>query len=164
MSKTEENIKAAFAGEAKAVVRLRLYADKAMDEGYPQIAKLFRAISEAELIHAKKHLKNMKELKDTESNLTASFEGEKNVSEVLYPEFIKTAHEEDNPIAALAFTYSRDAEEFHASLYKKMLDHFAQERETEYYVCNVCGYVSDGILPEKCPICQAKQEAFFVVK
>ncbi|HOO57451.1 MAG TPA: rubrerythrin family protein [bacterium] len=163
MSNTENNIKLGFTGEAKAVVRLRLYADKAEEEGYPQIAKLFRAISEAELVHAKKHLKMMNILKDTESNLKYAFESESTISEVTYPEFIKTALEEDNKLAALSFTHSRDAEEFHAALYKKALEHFAQERETTYYVCEVCGYVADGEAPEKCPVCQAPKEKFIRV-
>ena len=163
MSKSEQNMKEAFTGEAKAVVRLRLFADKAEEEGYPQIAKLFRAISEAELIHAKRHLKNMKILTNTEEHLKISFEKETTVSEITYPQLIKDALEEDEQAAAVAFTHSRDAEEFHASLYKKALDHFAQERETKYFVCGVCGYVADGEAPDECPVCKAKREVFFEV-
>ena len=157
MSKTEENNRLAFEGEAKAHVRLQAFAQQAEKEGYAQIAKLFRAVAGAELVHAMRHLRNMKLVKSTEENLKYSFERETSVNEIIYPRMIKEAVEEGDKAATISFTQARDVEETHASLYKKALDHLMNEVETKYYVCGVCGYISDGGLPDACPVCGAKK-------
>jgi rubrerythrin len=69
MGKTQDNLKAAFAGEAKASVRLKAFAAKAETEGYGPLAKLFRAVAEAEGVHALRHLRHMKLVGPTEENL-----------------------------------------------------------------------------------------------
>ena len=120
---TEENLKTAFVGEAKACLRLLGYAEKAEQEGYPQMARLFRAISAAEKIHALKHLRRMKVIKSTEENLKAAFESETTVSENIYPDFIRVAEEEGQEAARVGFSHARDAESFHAKLYKNAIDH-----------------------------------------
>ena len=160
MSRTEENLYEAFVGEAKACLRLLGYAEKAEQEGYPQMARLFRAISAAEKVHALKHLRLLKVVKSTEENLKASFESETSVSENIYPEFIRVAEEEENQAARISFSHARDAEEFHAKLYKNAIDHMIEERETNYHVCQVCGYVVDGQPPDNCPICNAPRDKF----
>ncbi len=150
----------AYTGESKATLRLRVYAEKAEQEGYPQLAKLFRVISFSEELHGKRALRLLKEIKSTEENLAASFESETKVAGVAYDDFIKLAEETGNKPASLYFSQSRDVEEIHAKLYKEAMDHVLEERQTTYYVCDVCGYVSDGVLPEECPICAAKKERF----
>lgn len=157
---TEKNLKDAFVGEAKAYFRLLAFAEKAEKENYSQIAKLFRAVAEAEKIHAKNHFKLMEVIGTTEENLKFAFEKEKYVSELAYPEFIKEAENEGNKKVALSFTRARDVEEGHAKLYKLALLHLAEEKETTYYICTVCGYISDGVFPDDCPVCEAKKEAF----
>jgi len=163
MDKTGELLHAAYTGEAKATLRLKVYADRAQKEGYPQIAKLFRAIAASEEIHGIRALRLLREVKDTEANLAASFESETKVAGVAYDQFIKQAEADGNKAAALHFSQSRDVEEIHAKLYKEAMAHFMEERETTYYVCMVCGYVSDGTLPDECPVCSAKKEQFHTV-
>ncbi|HOD97642.1 MAG TPA: rubrerythrin family protein [Syntrophales bacterium] len=160
MSELNKALYEAYVGEAKAALRLKVYADKAEKEGYPQIAKLFRVISFSEEIHGTRALKLLKEVKSTEENLAASFESEQKVAGVAYDEFIKLAEKAGNKAAVLHFSQSRDVEEVHAKLYKEAMTHFLEARETTYYVCKVCGYVSDGVLPEECPFCGAKKEMF----
>jgi rubrerythrin len=160
MTKTEENNRRAFEGEAKAHVRIQAFAAQAEKEGYAQIAKLFRAVAEAERVHAMRHLRNMKLVKSTEENLKYSFESETSVNELVYPQMIKDAIEDGDKMASISFAQARDVEETHAALYKKALDHLVNEVETKYYVCSVCGYISDGGLPDTCPICNAKKEFF----
>jgi rubrerythrin len=150
----------AYVGEAKAALRLKVFADKAKKEGYPQIAKLFSVIAFSEEIHGTRALKLLKEVKSTEENLAASFESEQKVAGVAYDEFIKMAERAGNKAAVLHFSQSRDVEEVHAKLYKEAMNHFLEERETTYYVCKVCGFVSDGVLPDECPFCGAKKEQF----
>ena len=158
MSSTREALYKAYEGEAKAALRLKVFAEKADSEGYKQISQLFRAISFSEEVHGARALKVLKDIKSTEENLADSFESEQKVAGVAYDQFIKQAEEEGNRAAVLHFSQSRDAEEIHAKLYKNALDNVMEERETQYYVCKVCGYVADGYLPDVCPICNAKKE------
>ncbi len=163
--KTKENIYQAFIGEAKAYFRLLAYAQKAAEEDVPQIALLFRAIAEAERVHATRQLNLVKDLivKDTDTNLEKSFQREKSVSENAYPEFLKIAEEEGETAAALAFSHARDAEGFHAKLYERAIMNVIKDTVTEYHVCQVCGYVTDKKIPKQCPVCGAPPEKFKTV-
>lgn len=158
--KLREAFHRAYEGEAKAALRLKVYAKKAEQEGYPQIAKLFRVISFSEEIHGERALRMLKEIKSTEENLKASFESETKVAGVAYDQFIKLASELGEVSIATIFSQDRDVEEIHAKLYKEAMNHLMEERETTYYVCKVCGYISDGLLPEQCPVCSAPKEQF----
>ncbi|MRR15156.1 MAG: rubrerythrin family protein [Deltaproteobacteria bacterium] len=158
--KIREALRLAYVGEAKAALRLKLFAEKAEDEGYKQIAHLFRVIAFSEEIHGKRALRVLKEIKTTEENLAESFESEKTVAEIAYDRFVKMAEEAGDKPALLHFSQSRDVEETHAKLYKQAMNDFMEERETVYHVCKVCGYVADGVLPDECPVCGAKKEQF----
>ena len=160
--KTRSNLHLAFTGEAKAHVRLLAFARKAEEEGYRQMAKLFRAIAAAEEVHAANHLRVLGEnvVRSTEDNLAFSFERETSINEVTYPQLILEAEEEGARAAALSFGYARDVEEGHSHLYKKAMEHLLQDQSSDYYVCGVCGYTSDGVLPEECPVCGATSESF----
>jgi len=160
--KTKENVYTAFIGEAKAYFRLLAYAQKADEEDVPQIALLFRAIAEAERVHATRQLNLVKDLivKDTDTNLEDSFQREKTVSENAYPEFLKIAEEEGEKAAAIAFSHARDAEGFHAKLYERAIMNVIKDQVKEYHVCQVCGYVTDKRIPKKCPVCGAPPEQF----
>ena len=160
--KTQENVLAAFIGEAKAYFRLLAYADKADEEDVPQIAALFRAIADAERVHAARMLNLVRDLvvKDTDTNLEKSFQREKSVSENAYPEFIKDAQDDGEEAAALAFSHARDAESFHAKLYERAIYHVIKDKASEYHICQVCGYVTDKRKPEQCPVCGAPREKF----
>lgn len=162
-SKTEENLNRAFVGEATAALRLKGYAEKADREGYPQMARLFRAISAAEEIHALKHLRIMKLIKSTQENLEASFESETKISEGIYPELIKQAIEEGHKAAEISFSQARDAEEVHGKLYKNAIEHMLDEKESDYYVCTVCGYVHTGEPTENCPVCNVPPDKFMCI-
>jgi len=163
---TRGNLHDAFAGEAKAHIRLLAFARRAEEEGYAQIAKLFRAVATAEEVHAANHLRVLDEAITgiTEENLAFSFERETTINEVTYPQFILEAEGEGERAAVQSFTYARDVEEGHARLYKKAMEHLLQDEPSDYYVCGVCGYTSDGVLPDQCPVCGAKSEAFIKVE
>jgi len=160
--KTKENVYTAFIGEAKAYFRLLAYAQRADEEDVPQIALLFRAIAEAERVHATRQLNLVKDLivKDTDTNLEDSFQREKTVSENAYPEFLKIAEEEGEKAAAVVFSHARDAEGFHAKLYERAIMNVIKDQVKEYHVCQVCGYVTDKRIPKKCPVCGAPPEQF----
>ncbi|HUH66712.1 MAG TPA: rubrerythrin family protein [Syntrophales bacterium] len=160
MSKVDEALYQAYTGEAKAALRLKVFADKAKEEGYSQIAKLFRVIAFSEEIHGARALLVMGMVKSTEENLAASFESETGVAGVAYSESIKQAEAEGNGAAVLHFSQTKDVEGVHAKLYKEAMSHVMEDRETTYHVCTVCGYVSDGVLPDECPVCGALKEQF----
>ena len=151
----------AYMGEAKAVLRLYLFAEKAAEEGYPQIAHLFRVVAESEKIHGKRVLRLLREIAGTEENLKSAFESEVQVAGISYDRMIKLATELDDKPALTILTNSRDVEDIHAKLYKEAMNHMMEERETTYHVCDVCGYVSDGVIPDVCPVCGATKEHFY---
>ncbi len=162
-SDTERNLYDAYTGESKAVTRLRAYAAKADKEDYPEMARLFRAIAESENIHAYNSLKFMDIIKDTETNLQESLAREEKIAQVAYDGFIQQALDDDKQAIATTFTYSRDVEARHEKLYEQALQHMVSEDNPAYFVCEVCGYVADTVIPEACPVCQAPPEKFFEV-
>lgn len=159
---TRKNAYAAFIGEAKAYFRLLAYAEQADKEEIPQVALLFRAIADAERVHATRHLNLLKDVivKDTDTNLERSFQREQSVSENEYPEFIKAAEDDGEAAAALTISQARDAEGYHAKLYERAIYHLIKDTVKAYHVCQVCGYVTDRKVPEKCPVCGAPPEKF----
>lgn len=160
--KTRENVFKAFVGEAKAYFRLLAYAEKADEEKIPQIALLFRAIADAERVHATRQLNLVKDIvvKDTDTNLEKSFQREKSISENEYPDFLNDAEQEGESAAALVFSQARDAEGFHAKLYERAIMNLIKNKVKAYHVCQVCGYVTDKKIPAKCPVCGAPKEKF----
>jgi rubrerythrin len=158
-TKTLNNLKAGFVAESQAHLRNLVFAMKAEQEGYSQVAKLFRAIAEAEAVHAFNHFRLLGAASGTQENLESAFERE-NLAASTYPQFIREANEEGDTGVATVLSYSRDVERGHANLYKKALAHMMAGEDTEYYVCQVCGHVSDGVLPDVCPICGAPKEKF----
>ncbi len=151
--KTPENIRNAFAAEAKAHFRLLAFARKADEEGYPQIASLFRAIAMAESAHARNHFALLEKVGTTEENLKLSFEKETYVNDVAYPAFLKDAWAEEDKNAIWFFTKARNSEERHARLYKLALADMMTDRKADFYVCSYCGWVEEGGAPQQCPNC-----------
>lgn len=164
--KTRKNVYTAFIGEAKAYFRLLAYAEKAEAEEVPQVALLFRAIAEAERIHATRHMDLVKDIlvKDTDTNLQNSFQRERSISENEYPQFVKDAEDEGEKAAANTFSHARDAESYHAKLYERALYNVIKDTVKAYHVCQVCGYVTDKKIPAKCPVCGAPSEKFKTVE
>ena len=163
MSKTEQNLKEAFAGESQANRKYLAFAKQADEEGYPQAAKLFRAAAEAETVHAHAHLRVLGGIKKTVENLQEAISGETHEYKKMYPGMIEGAKEEGNKAAERSFTYANAVEEVHANLYQKALDSLGNSKAVDYYVCSVCGNTVENEPPETCPICGAKAKAFFKV-
>jgi rubrerythrin len=162
MSKSAEDLMAAFAGESQANRKYLAFAKKADDEGYPQVARLFRAAAAAETVHALAHFKTAGEIKTTAENLQAAVDGEHYEAIAMYPDFIKDAVAEENKPAQVSFFRALEAEKVHEQLYTAALQNLA-EKPTElydYYVCPVCGYTHPRNAPEKCPICGAPGARF----
>ena len=161
MSKTEENLRDAFAGESQANRRYLAFASAADKEGYPQVAKLFRAAAEAETIHAHNHLRALKGIKSTKENLLEAIAGETHEFKNMYPAMLEAARTEGNKEGERSFHYANEVEKIHAQLYQKLLDNLDATKESyAYYVCPVCGYTSEKEPPDTCPVCGAKGKMF----
>jgi rubrerythrin len=160
---TRENAMEAFAGESQANRKYFAFSEKAAEEGFRNIAVLYKAASEAEAIHAKKLLKVLAAVENTEKNLGTSIAGETHEFTSMYPAFVKEAEAEKRSDAVLAFTYAMKAEQVHAALYKKALDALKAGHDIgreKIFLCPVCGNIEIGKAPEKCPICAAFGKQF----
>ena len=164
MGKTDENLKAAFAGESQANRLYLAFAQKAEEEGYVQAAKLFKAAAEAETVHALNHVRITGQVKGTIENLGTAITGETFEFMKMYPEFLNTAKQEGNKQASWSFDVASKVEQMHAKLFQKAIDALKGKKELEkvdYYVCGVCGNTVEGAPPERCPICGSPREKFF---
>ena len=161
MSKTEESLKEAFAGESQANRKYLAFAAKADQEGHPQAARLFRAAAEAETVHAHNHLRVLKGIRTTRENIEEAVAGESHEFKSMYPGMIEAAKAEGNKEAERSFHFANEVEKVHARLYQEMLAGLAKAGETyAYYVCPVCGYTAEKSAPEVCPVCGAKGKMF----
>jgi rubrerythrin len=162
MSKSEQNLKDAFAGESQANRKYLAFAQKAELEGYKNAAKLFRAAAAAETIHAHNHLRELEGVKSTADNLREAINGESYEFQQMYPRMIADATAEGNQKALRTFTLANEVEKVHAALYKKALENLGngKGKNLDYYVCKVCGYTAEGGVPDNCPVCKAGRAAF----
>jgi len=163
MTKTMDNLAAAFAGESKANRKYLAFAKRADNEGYPQVAKLFRAAAAAETVHAHNHLRIMGGINTTKENIMEAINGETYEFNDMYPNFLEVAKEEGEKQAVWSFDIANEVEKIHADLYKKASEALNKDNDLEavdYYVCNVCGNTVEGNPPDKCPICKAGKKAF----
>ncbi len=167
MVKTEENLKAAFAGESQANRMYLAFAKKAEEESLPQVARLFKAAAEAETVHALNHLNVMGQVKSTAENLGTAVSGETYEFKSMYPQFIEDAKNEGNKKALQSFDYANKVEQIHANLYQKALEALKNNKElpkVDMYVCPVCGNTFEGNTPDMCPICATKKEKFMKIE
>jgi rubrerythrin len=173
---TETNLRSAYAGESQAHMRYSIYADRAVKNSFPNIARLFTAVAYAESIHATNHYRNIVTkggittvsaavfgTRTTSEDLQAGIEGENFEVKEMYPAYKATAAFQGEKAAEISFTWAWEAEKTHASLYQKAkqsVDCGKDPALSPIQICTVCGYTVEGLIPDKCPICNAKKELF----
>jgi len=165
MSKTIDNLKAAFAGESQANRKYLAFAKKAEEEGFPGIARLFRAAAAAETVHALNHLKAMDGVQSTGDNLKAAITGENYEVEKMYPPMVSEAeaNAETDKRALRSFKWALEVEKVHEALYRKAAELFGKGKDApmvEYYVCPVCGFTHEGPMEGPCPVCNTPAAKF----
>ncbi len=162
MSKTEENLKKAFAIKSQTNQKNRVFAKKARMEGFPNIARLFKLTSEAERIHAEGNFIAMNLIGSTKENVkTALSRGLKEYKEV-YPLMLEEAVSENHK-AKRMFGYVVKSEEVHAHLYDEALKALEDGKDLEvsdFYLCPSCGNIKSEKPAEDCPICKGPAEKF----
>ncbi|NWG02109.1 MAG: rubrerythrin family protein [Syntrophaceae bacterium] len=161
--KTVSNLKEAFAGESQANRKYLAFAKKAEEEGYSQVAKLFRAAAEAETVHAHNHLRVLQGIKSTRENLQDAMSGETHEFKTMYPGMMEVAKSEKEDDAYRTFHFANEVEKIHASLYSKALEALGKNETVDYYVCPVYGNTVEKGAPERCPICGAPGKSFIKI-
>ncbi|MDD5700540.1 MAG: rubrerythrin family protein [Dehalococcoidales bacterium] len=175
---TASHLRNAHGGESMAHMRYEIWAQKAEEDGFPNIARLFRAISYAETIHAKNHFNVLKEqfgdtpcnsmavfgLGSTSQNLQGGIMGENFEIEEMYPTYLETAKYQNEGGAQRSFHYALSAEKIHRAMFVKAKETVdSSEKDISLKpvgICNVCGWTQEGDLPDKCPICGASRSQF----
>lgn len=163
MSKTQDNLGEAFAGESQANRKYTFFAEKAEKEGQPEVARLFRAAAEAETVHAQAELGVMKGIGSTEANLEAAIGGEHHEFTSMYPQFIKQAEADKADSAKRIFNFANQVEEIHHGFFQNALNSIkagSKMSAEPYFVCQVCGNTVLGEAPERCPICGVPRSSF----
>lgn len=161
MSGVEGFLKEAFAGESQANRKYTAFAVRADQEGFPQVARLFRAAAEAETVHAHNHLRALNGIRSTKENLQEAIAGETHEYKKMYPEMMEAAKAEGQKMAEKSFNYASLVEKIHAELYQKLLNGLGKAKEAySYYVCPLCGYTAERQAPGNCPICGTKGNMF----
>lgn len=160
---TQANLEAAFAGESQAHMKYLIFADQAEKEGFPNVARLFRAISYAEQVHATNHFKTLGHVGKSEENLAAAIAGETYEVEEMYPAFIAVADVQEEKPASRSNNWAMEAEKVHAGMYERARQAVLASNDAEVgevHVCEVCGWTVEGEAPDRCPLCGAKREKF----
>ena len=160
---TQANLEAAFAGESQAYMKYAIFADKAEEEGYPEVARLFRAISFAERVHATNHLRELGGIGETAANLGVAIGGENYENTEMYPAFNAVAKLQNEKGAMLSIHYALEAEKIHEAMYgeaKNMVASGSDIQSASVFVCPVCGHTVIGEAPDKCPVCGALKEKY----
>ncbi|MEL9914420.1 MAG: rubrerythrin family protein [Thermoplasmatales archaeon] len=155
-SMTEKNLNDAYCGESKAAMKYMIYSDVAEKNGFPNIAKLFRAISYAETVHATNHYRSLGMIKGTGENLEDAIAGEHFEVTEMYPVYNEVAKFQKEAAAETSTRYALEAEKIHETLYKEALESVKKNSDIppkDIYICPVCGYTVVGKAPEKCPVC-----------
>lgn len=161
MSKTEEYLKTAFAGESQTNRRYLAFAAKADQEGFSQVARLFRAAAESETVHAHNYLAALKGVRSTQENLKEAISVETAAYKSRYPEMIKVAKEEGNEEAETFFRYALESERIHAQLFQGLMDDLNKSQEgPSYFICMGCGHTVEKAPPQSCPLCGGSSESY----
>ena len=160
---TEDNVKAALAGESQAHVKYAAFAGKAEAEKLPNIARTFKANSYAEQVHASNYVKVLGALGSTKDNLAAAEGGESHEIAEMYPSFIAAAREDGERPAETYFNYALAAEKVHAGMYQAARAAVAAGADIAFrpiHVCSVCGFTMEGDAPDRCPVCGTPKDKF----
>jgi len=160
---TEQNLNSAFAGESMAHMRYLIFAEQAEGEGFPNVARLFRAIAYAEQVHAQNHYRELGMINDSVKNLGVAIEGETFEVEEMYPAYNKVAELQNEQGAVRSTHYALEAEKVHAGMYQQARQAVESGKDIQLgkvRICSVCGYTVEGEAPDRCPVCGATREKF----
>ncbi len=160
---TEENLKAALAGESQAHIKYAAFAAKAAAENLPNVSRAFKANSFAEQVHATNYVKTLGALGSTKANLDAAIGGETFEVEEMYPAYAIVAQAQGEKTAETFFNWALAAEKVHAGMYRTARAAVETGGDIDFkpiHVCSTCGFTMEGDAPDKCPVCGALKDKF----
>jgi rubrerythrin len=160
---TEKNLRDAYAGESQAHMKYLIFAKRAEEENKPNIARLFRAVSFAEQVHATGHFKALDELGNTVENLQAAIDGENFEVEEMYPSYDAVAKLQAEKEAIRSIHYAIEAEKIHAAMYTEAKQAAKEGKDAaigDIHICPICGYTVEGEAPDSCPVCGVAKSKF----
>ena len=174
---TANNLKSAFAGESQAHIRYLVYADKAEKDGFPNVARLLRAVAYSEQVHATNHFQQLRDawgaaltvagagfgLGPSAENLAVAIEGEDFEVAEMYPVYKAGADLQEEKGAARSFDWAWQTEQIHSAMYKEAKAAVETGRDYDIgpvNVCSVCGHTVEGEAPERCPVCNSRREMY----
>ncbi len=152
----------AFAGESQAHMKYLIFADRAREEGFNNVARLFEAIAFAEFVHARNHFEALGNLSETTDNLQVAIDGENWEVNEMYPAYNAVAELQNESKARRSIHYALEAEKIHSALYTKAKQSVEEGRDIdigEIYLCSICGYTTDSKV-DRCPVCGAGPDKF----
>ncbi len=160
---TDRNLHEAFAGESMAHMKYNIFADRAESEGKPEVARLFRAIAQAERVHATNHWRTLGMIKGSADNVQQGIEGEHYEITEMYPTFLAVADLQEEKGASKSTFYALETEKVHETMYARAKEALLSGKDASFgkiYICPVCGYTMEGEAPDTCPVCNAKRSSF----
>ena len=149
-----------FGAQSKTSIRYFAYASIAEKEGYRQVARLFKALAEAEKVQAINTLKIIGELDDSSNNLSWSIDNKTHDYTQRYPTFIEQADREGNPGASTSFRNVIKTSKAKIRLLNEALNNLGRNKDFDYWVCGACGFIDTGEMPVSCKNCSASRENF----
>jgi len=174
---TASHLRSAYGGESMAHMRYIKWAAVAEKEGFPNVARLFRAISYAEEVHATNHFVELRNqtgafsvtseagfgIGSTSENLQGGIDGEQFEINEMYPVYVEVATFQGEKGALRSFKYALSAEKIHAAMFQQAKQAVDAGKDIELgpvQICCVCGYTTEGEIPDKCPVCGATHDKF----
>jgi len=174
---TAQNLRSAHGGESMAHMRYKVWADRAEEEGYQNVARLFMAIAFAEQVHGSNHFRELGDeagaflvasgagfgLGTTSENLQGAIEGEEFEINEMYPVYLNAAQLQKEKGAERSFHYALEAEKIHAAMYREAKQAVDGGKDLELgpvQICDNCGYTHEGEAPDKCPVCGVAKDRF----
>lgn len=156
----EDDLKTAFVNESQAAMKYLSFSKRAAHEGLKNIAKLFRAAAEAEVIHAHNHLRAMGLIKTSPDNIKVLLNEKGYTFEQMYQPMIEHAKAGGDSWSVKSFCYAYEAGKVTARLFENVIKNITEEKEVDFFLCKVCGFIVENDIPEKCPICGSQKKVF----
>jgi len=174
---TADFLRSAYGGESMAHMRYLIWGGHAEKQGLKNTARLFKAISFAEQVHATNHFMELGEQiggaavtagavfgqGTVVENLQGAIDGEAHEIEQMYPVYLQAAQIQKESGAEKSFSYALEAEKIHAKMFKVAQEAAKVGKDMtlgEVYICPVCGHTGEGKMPDKCPVCGIRKELF----
>lgn len=162
--KTDENLQQLLNSVSSASIRYLAYASVAEEEGYHQVARLFKALAETQKVYAVNAMRIMGQIGKTSDNLADTIDEKTYQFTQLYTTYVEQSDRDGNPVASAALQAAINTTRGHVKVLNTALENLGRNKEFVYWVCGMCGNLESGDEPVSCRICGAAREKFVRVE